>query len=172
MRNVDNSIIVWYNMHDLENHMKGINVMCISSHPKIGDIYLMDFSGSGSEQRGWRPGLVFQNNTGNAYSPNIIALPLTSAVKKTTQPTHVLLHAEDTGLLKDSVVLCENPERMSKNKMGSYITTVSDSYMQEIASASLLASSAISFIRPENLLPLWEKASSLNGFSRGGAQVV
>lgn len=80
--------------------------------PQIGEVYLMKFGGSGSEQSGWRPGVVFQNNMGNAYSPNIIALPLTSSLKKTNQPTHVIIKAADSGLRRDSMVLCENPERM------------------------------------------------------------
>ena len=71
--------------------------------PCIGDIYFMRFGGSGSEQNGWRPGLVFQNNVGNAYSPNVIALPLTSSLKKVGQPTHVVLPAAETGLPKDSI---------------------------------------------------------------------
>lgn len=50
--------------------------------PRIGDVYLMRFAGDASEQTGWRPGLVFQNNIGNVHSPNIIALPLTSSIKK------------------------------------------------------------------------------------------
>lgn len=129
---------------------------------KIGDIFIMDFDGSGCEQRGLRPGLVFQNNTGNIHSPNIIALPLTTSIKKMKQPTHVLLSASDTGLRKDSVVLCENPERMSKTKIGRYVTTLSDDYMEKIAAASLLATSVISFLKPEVLLSLWHKAQSLN----------
>ena len=92
--------------------------------PQIGDIYLMHFGGSGNEQRGWRPGLVFQNNLGNLHSPNIIALPLTSSIKKSNQPTHVVIPAEGTGLAKDSMVLCENPERMSKDRLGNYLTTI------------------------------------------------
>lgn len=111
--------------------------------PQIGDIYAMKFGGSGNEQSGWRPGLVFQNNVGNAHSPNIIALPLTSSIKKTNQPTHVVLRAADTGLRKDSMVLCENPERMSKERIGTYITSLSDEYMRQIAEASLLSSSVI-----------------------------
>lgn len=123
---------------------------------------MMRFGGSGSEQSGWRPGLVFQNNVGNAYSPNIIALPLTSAIKKLGQPTHVFIPSEGTGLRKDSVVLCENPERMSKDRIGDYITTLSDERMAEVAAANLLASSAISYINPDALLHLWQRAKSLN----------
>lgn len=130
--------------------------------PKIGDIYLMFFDGKGNEQSGWRPGLVFQNNVGNAFSPNIIALPLTGSLKKIDQPTHVFLPAKETGLKKDSMVLCENPERMSKNKIGKYLTTLSEKYMAKIAAANLLATSAIAYIEPEVLLHLWQKANSLN----------
>ncbi len=122
----------------------------------------MRFGGSGSEQNGWRPGLVFQNNTGNRFSPNIIALPLTSSLKKASQPTHVLLPAEETGLPKDSMVLCENPERMSKDKLGRYLTTLPRSFMAKVAEASLLASSAISYLDLESLVSAWHQARLLN----------
>mgnify|MGYP003291598302 CR=1 FL=1 len=130
--------------------------------PRIGEVYNMYFDGSGSEQSGWRPGIVFQNNTGNINSPNIIALPLTSSLKKKYLPTHVVIKAKDTGLKHDSMVLCENPEKMSKEKIGHYITTLNDMYMKEIAIASLVASSAVSFISKEDLMFVWEKAIKLN----------
>lgn len=130
--------------------------------PRIGDIYLMRFSGSGSEQSGWRPGLVFQNNTGNVYSPNIIALPLTTSIKKVSQPTHVVIYPTEGGLRKTSMILCENPERMSKDRIGQYITTLSDADMQRVAIANLLASSAISYLDADMLVSVWRQASSLN----------
>lgn len=130
--------------------------------PKIGEVYYMQFSGIGSEQSGRRPGVIFQNNVGNKHSPNIIALPITSVIKKTSQPTHVFLPAKDTGLKLDSMVLCENPQRTSKDKVGNYITTLSSEYMSKIAVADLLATSAISFINPDLLISIWEKAASLN----------
>lgn len=135
----------------------------VSRQPQIGDIYLMRFSDSGSEQSGWRPGLVFQNNVGNEHSPNIIALPLTTAIKKQGQPTHVIIPCEGTGLRRDSMVLCENPERMSKERLGIYITTLSDEYMAQVAAANLLSSSAIAYLSPDVLLSLWQQAVSLNG---------
>lgn len=130
--------------------------------PQIGDIYMMRFGGSANEQTGWRPGLVFQNNVGNAHSPNIIALPLTSSIKKTKQPTHVVIRAANTGLKRDSMVLCENPERMSKERLGDYITTLSDEYMKEVAEASILSSSVISYLDIEVLVSVWKKAVALN----------
>ena len=130
---------------------------------RIGEVYLMNFGGQGNEQKGWRPGIVFQNNLGNTHSPNIIALPLTSSLKKQNQPTHVVIPANEyTGLAKDSMVLCENPERMSKERIGAYLTTVRNEYMAQIAIANLLATSAISFVEPEALLLAWQKSLALN----------
>lgn len=130
--------------------------------PRIGEVYNMYFTGTGSEQSGWRPGVVFQNNIGNRNSPNVIALPLTSSLKKLNMPTHVLIKSSDTGLKRDSMVICENPERMSKEKIGQYITTLSDEYMKDIAIANLIATSAISFLDKESLITTWEKTVKMN----------
>lgn len=130
--------------------------------PQIGEVYMVRFNGSGSEQAGWRPGVIFQNNVGNAHSPNIIVLPLTSSIKKTSQPTHVVVKAADCGLLRDSMVLCENPERMSKERLGHYITTLPKEDMKRIAEASLLATSAIAYLDLDALLAVWKKAAVLN----------
>lgn len=132
------------------------------NNPRIGDVYLMEFTGSGSEQSGRRPGLVFQNNVGNKYSPNIIALPLTSSLKKLDMPTHVLVKAKDSGLLRDSVVLCENPQRMSKERIGNYITTLPKHYMKEIAMGHLIATSAISFLDIPSIINAWKKSVEIN----------
>ena len=129
---------------------------------RIGDVYRVKFEGIGSEQQGERPALVFQNNVGNAHSPNIIVLPLTSVRKKVNQPTHVFVPKTE-GLKLDSMVLCEYPQCVSKDRVGTYITSLSKKYMAKVAEASLLASSAIAFINPEVLLALWKKAVALNG---------
>lgn len=132
-----------------------------SEVPHIGDIYLVHFNGTGNEQRGYRPGVIFQNNLGNQNSPNVIILPLTSAIKKVSQPTHVFLPKE-VGLARDSMVLCENPEIMSKEKLGKRVTTLPEEYISQIAVGNLLASSAISFVEPDKLLSVWQKALALN----------
>ncbi len=135
-----------------------------TKNPKIRDIYLVYFDGSGNEQKGFRPGLVFQNNVGNEHSPNLIVLPLTSALKKTNQPTHVFIPKE-VGLRKDSMVLCENPKCMSKYKLGEYITTLPEEYMAQVAVGNILSSSAIAFIDPDLLMSVWQKALALNAIA-------
>lgn len=146
---------------------KGLAQLMTNVHertPQIGDVYLINFGseGCGNEQQGWRPGVVFQNNLGNKYSPNVIALPLTSSLKKRNQPTHVVITAEDSGLARDSMVLCENPESISKARLGNYLTTIPEKYMSQIAIANLLATSAISFVEPDLLMSVWLEAASLN----------
>ena len=137
--------------------------------PKIGDVYLMMFDGSGSEQAGLRPGVVFQNNTGNIHSPNLIALPMTTNLKKQNMPTHVLINASEGGLAKDSIVICENPQRISKEKIGRYITSLSVEDMKRIARASLIATSAISFLDLDTLIDTWQKSVQLNERFEGAA---
>lgn len=124
----------------------------------------MQFDGVGSEQGGIRPGVIFQNNKGNTHSPNIIALPLSSSMKKMGMPTHVLLRAHQHGLAKDSIVLCENPQRMSKERILHKITHLSDGAMREIAKASLLASAVLSFLSLEDIEAIREQSIRLNGF--------
>ena len=66
---------------------------------KRGDIYFADLSPViGSEQGGLRPVLIIQNDTGNKYSPTVIAAAITSQINKTKLPTHIELYTEKFGL--------------------------------------------------------------------------
>lgn len=133
-----------------------------SKSPRIGDVFRVSFEGTGSEQQGIRPAVIFQNNVGNIHSPNVIVLPLTSKKKKTAQPTHVLVPAADTGLPRDSMVLCENPVCISKDKLGEYMTTLSQKYMEKVAIGNILASAAICYIPMHLLENVWQRAAKLN----------
>ena len=126
--------------------------------PRIGEVYLLNFEGEGSVQSGFRPGVVFQNNIGNAHSPNVVVLPLTTNLKRLDLPTNVLLRAENTGLLKDSVVLCGNPKCVPKEKLGRYLTTLPSFYIGQIAAASIMASGAISYMELNAIVSVWQKA--------------
>ena len=133
----------------------------IIRHPRIGEVYQIKFEGRGSVQDGWRPGVVIQNNIGNIYSPNIIAVPLTSALKKEHQPTHVFLPAKEVGLKLDSVVLCENPETISKESVGKYITNIPQKYMSEIATALMFSIPMLCFLKEKEISNIWYKTSKL-----------
>lgn len=130
--------------------------------PHLGDIYLLKFDGIGREQRGVRPGLVISNNTGNRYSPNVIVLPLTTSLKHLNQPTHVVVDASTSGLAYDSMVLCENPVCVSKERFTRYITTLQPQQLAEVSTAYLLATGALSKLSEGQLLNLRKRALSLD----------
>lgn len=59
------------------------SVSVLDTNVKRGDIYYADLSPVvGSEQGGVRPVLIVQNDTGNRYSPTVIAAAITSQVNK------------------------------------------------------------------------------------------
>ncbi|MCS5697329.1 type II toxin-antitoxin system PemK/MazF family toxin [Desulfofundulus thermocisternus] len=71
---------------------------------KRGDVFLVDFNPArGSEQAGFRPAVVVQNNVGNRYSPTVIVAAITTAVSK-VYPFLVRLKAGEGGLEKESAV--------------------------------------------------------------------
>ena len=130
---------------------------------RFGDIYIVEFgAGIGCEQNGRRPAIIFQNNTGNAHSPNVIVLPITSSLKNMHLPTHVFLPADVVGLVKDSVVLCENMVCISKDRIVRFVAKVPECYMRDIAIASVLATSAISYIDIDTLAEVVRECKKLN----------
>ena len=130
-------------------------------HPKIGDVYMMDFYGRGSAQRGMRPGIVIQNNIGNKNSPNVVALPLTSSLKNLHQPTHVVLPADKTGLKTDSMVICECPTSIPKESIKTLITQIPDQYMREIAKAFLIEHPMLCYLSDEDVSDVQMESHSL-----------
>ena len=63
---------------------------------KRGDMFYADLSPViGSEQGGIRPVVIIQNDTGNKYSPTVIAAAITSQMNKNRLPTHIEISSED-----------------------------------------------------------------------------
>ena len=101
-----------------------------------GDIYYADLSPVvGSEQGGIRPVLIVQNNVGNRFSPTVIAAAITSQQSKANLPTHIPLHADSSGLSKDSVVLLEQVRTIDKKRLKEKMGTVDENSMNEINNA-------------------------------------
>ena len=85
-------------------------------HVRRGEIYYADLNPViGSEQGGIRPVLVIQNDTGNQYSPTVVVVALSGKLKKTAQPTHCLLSAEN-GLEMPSQALLEHIRTIDKSR--------------------------------------------------------
>lgn len=100
-----------------------------------GDIYHADLNPVfGSEQGGYRPVLVIQNDIGNQYSPTVIIAAITSK-PKSKLPTHVAISADIKGLEKDSVVLLEQLRTLDKRRLDGYIGTLDRRQMLKIDEA-------------------------------------
>ena len=85
---------------------------------KRGDMFYADLSPViGSEQGGVRPVLIIQNDTGNKYSPTVIAAAITSQTGKAKLPTHIEIGSEEVGLKSDSVVLVEQIRTIDKSRL-------------------------------------------------------
>lgn len=103
---------------------------------KRGDIYYADLSPVvGSEQGGVRPVLIVQNDVGNKFSPTVIAAAITSQQSKANLPTHIPLHANTSGLAKDSVVLLEQVRTIDKKRLKEKMGSIDDDSMSAINDA-------------------------------------
>ena len=106
---------------------------------KRGELYYADLSPViGSEQGGVRPVLVVQNDTGNKYSPTVIAAAVTSKIGKARLPTHIELPCA-FGLAKNSVILLEQIRTIDKKRLMSRIGELPPTTMRRVNRAILIS---------------------------------
>ena len=117
-----------------------------------GDMYYADLGrGIGSEQEGYRPVLIIQNNTGNKYSSTVVVAAISSKVDaKAKLPTHYLLKAEN-GLELPSLVLLEQLRTIDKRRLQSYIGRLDEYHIRRINRALAVSVGLIEEI-PKNLI--------------------
>ena len=113
------------------------SVNFVDTSVKRGEIYYADLSPVvGSEQGGVRPVLIIQNDTGNRYSPTVIAAAITSQTGKARLPTHIELPVEqECGLTRDSLVLLEQVRTLDKRRLRERMGRVDDQVMEKIDTA-------------------------------------
>ena len=118
---------------------------------KRGDIYYADLSPVvGSEQGGLRPVLIIQNDVGNRYSPTVIAAAITSRLGKARMPTHIDVHADRVGLIKDSVILLEQVRTLDKRRLKEKMGHLDEALMAEVNRA-IAVSVGLGDWRPESV---------------------
>ena len=117
------------------------SVNFVDTSVKRGDIYYADLSPVvGSEQGGIRPVLIIQNDTGNRYSPTVIAAAITSQTGKARLPTHIALPVnESCGLNRDSIILLEQVRTLDKRRLKDRIGQLSPKTMQRVNRALLIS---------------------------------
>lgn len=108
---------------------------------RMGEIVLIDIPNNiGHQQGGIRPAVIVSNNIGNAVSPMIKVLPITSKRNESNQPTHVHFKAVDVdGLLKDSTVETESTWVINKWQVKKKLGKFTDEQLNKIAYAMVFA---------------------------------
>ena len=102
-----------------------------------GEIYYADLSPVvGSEQGGVRPVLIIQNDTGNRYSPTVIAAAITSQTGKARLPTHIEIPVDEScGLSKTSTVLLDQVRTLDKKRLREHMGHLDDTMMDKVDDA-------------------------------------
>ena len=102
---------------------------------KRGDIFYARLGDKGKYEKkhvhiqgGQRPVLVVQNDVGNHFSPVIIIIPITTAHKPKTIPTHyTYYHTKSHG-----TILCEQIMTISRNNLINKIDKLTKSEMSNV----------------------------------------
>ena len=106
---------------------------------KRGEVYFANLGDSacnvGSEQDGYRPVLIIQNDIGNRYSPTVIVACITTKIYKTHIPTHIKINAFDYGLTDDNLILCEQIKTIDKVRLRAKLTELSVMDMRRVDGA-------------------------------------
>jgi mRNA interferase MazF len=102
---------------------------------KRGDIYMVDFNPArGSEQAGYRPALIIQNDVGNKYSSTTIVATITTATHK-GYPFSVKLLAREGNLEKDSIVNLSQILTIDKERLVRKIGNLNPDIMEKVNNA-------------------------------------
>ena len=101
-----------------------------------GDIYFVNFGKvPGSFMQGIRPAMILQNNVGNRHAPTVIVAAITTEIKKTRQPTHIVIGAR-FGLPEVSMLMLEQLSTIDKRYLMSYIGTADKWFMRSVDRAA------------------------------------
>jgi mRNA interferase MazF len=110
---------------------------------KRGEIYFANLGDSscniGSEQDGFRPVLIVQNDIGNHYSPTVIVACVTTKIYKANIPTHIKISQFDYGLCDDNLILCEQIKTIDKVRLRSKLTELNASDLRRVDNALKLS---------------------------------
>lgn len=98
-----------------------------------GDIVYVELDGAvGSEQKGYRPVVIVQNDIGNKYSPTTIIVPLTKRInRKNKLPTHLDLISSNC-IKYDSTILTEQIRTIDKSRIKEKVGHIESEYVMQL----------------------------------------
>ena len=102
--------------------------------PRRGEVWLVNFNpGRGSEQRGVRPALLIQNDTGNIYASTTIVAAITSTIKEF--PVTVVLSPGEGGLKQRSMINLAQLLTIDKGRLQKRLGYLSDAVVEQVNEA-------------------------------------
>ena len=105
---------------------------------KRGEVWYAELSPTrGSEQAGTRPVLVVQNDAVNRFTTTVLAIPLTTNLRRAALPTCVQVVIGEGGLPDESVLLCHQMRALDKNRLRNRLGAVSEQTMVTVESCIL-----------------------------------
>jgi mRNA interferase MazF len=98
-----------------------------------GEVWLADLNPiRGSEQSGTRPVIVMQNNAINRFTKTVLAIPLTTNLRRVSLPSCVRVPKGEGGLASDSVVLCHQMRVLDTSRLKQKLGVVTPTTIEAI----------------------------------------
>jgi len=98
-----------------------------------GEVWLANLNPTrGSEQAGIRPVLVFQNDAINRFTTTVLAIPLTTNLRRAALPSCVRVAQGEGGLESESVLLCHQLRALDKTRLQRRLGTVDPGTMAAV----------------------------------------
>ena len=101
----------------------------------------------GSEQGGRRPVLVLQNDVVSSFTTTIVAIPLTTTLRRSQLPSAVFIPSVGTGLPSDYVALCHQVRVLDKVRLHGRIGILPADILYQVEYAVLFT---LGIVRPAN----------------------
>ena len=100
-----------------------------------GEIWVADLNPTrGSEQAGVRSVLIFQNDIVSRFTATVLAIPLTTNLRRASLPTCMQISKGEGGLASDSVALCHQLRVLDTTRLQRKLGTVSQTTLLTIES--------------------------------------
>ena len=93
----------------------------------------------GSEQGGRRPVLVLQNDVISSFTSTILAVSLTTNLRRAQLPSSAFVPRAGTGLAADSVALCHQLRVLDTTRFRGKIGAVASEVLLQVEYATLFA---------------------------------
>ncbi len=102
--------------------------------PRRGEVWLVNFNpGRGNEQKGIRPALVIQNDTGNIYAATTVVAAITTTIKEF--PVTVVMPSGAGGLRQRSMVNLAQLLTIDKTRLQKLLGNLGEEAMEKIDEA-------------------------------------